>query len=354
MPHAADLGVTDVLDVVVNLYQLDGEVHGDEYKILCPVHPDSSPSADVNINTGLWSCWSCGAKGDLAGLGVDVLKKLPPKANARLKTEARNEIIELLKPSSPTKRLTVAQRKIELARTIHSPVAVRRNPLRLPPPRRYVAEPLDYMRERGFTNRTLKRWGVRFAPSQTLVKADGDEFTVKNNIAIPIRNAENKLQAWAYRATPESDDWQPKMIYTPMFDLSGNWFGIHLHHDEPEIFICEGPLDAMWLDQNGFPALAMMGSNHKNPRKFRMISHYKRVTVVPDYDHGGVMMTERLGSVLRGQVPVFVARWPKGVVERTGKEKPDPQDVRRKRDLELIISRTIPFQAWALKQSLPN
>lgn len=339
MPKAAQLGVGDVLHVVQNVFHIDGTVHGREYKMLCPAHLESSPSADVNIVTGLWSCFSCGAKGDLAHLGATVLK-IP-----------REEVIDLLKPDSAEAVQSSVKRKIELARTEAGSQTVRKRPYgRLPSPREYDAGPLTYMRNRGFDRATLRRWCVRFCDEDSLLKEDGKPFTITNTIAIPVKNAKDEMVAWCYRATERSGSWQPKVLYTPGFDLSGNWFGMDHHHDEDEIFVVEGPLDAMWLDQHGVPAIAMMGSGQNNPRKFRMLHKFKRVTIFPDYDSAGTHMVETLGSLLRGQVPVYVCRWPKGVVRRTEKEKPDPQDIRRAEDLKLVVSRAIPWGAWNLRR----
>ena len=36
----------------------------------CPVHADNSPSWSMNINTGLWICYACGATGNLSQLAL--------------------------------------------------------------------------------------------------------------------------------------------------------------------------------------------------------------------------------------------------------------------------------------------
>ena len=36
----------------------------------CPIHDDHSPSWSMNINTGLWLCYACGAKGNLSQLAL--------------------------------------------------------------------------------------------------------------------------------------------------------------------------------------------------------------------------------------------------------------------------------------------
>lgn len=37
---------------------------GDEVMALCPFHDDREPSLSINLETGLWNCFGCGAKGD--------------------------------------------------------------------------------------------------------------------------------------------------------------------------------------------------------------------------------------------------------------------------------------------------
>lgn len=33
-------------------------------KVLCPVHAETEPSCSVNVDKGLWRCFSCGEEGD--------------------------------------------------------------------------------------------------------------------------------------------------------------------------------------------------------------------------------------------------------------------------------------------------
>lgn len=358
MATAQKLGITDVLHVLADVYGLDFEVTKDEARFLCPnpKHQDTKPSTDCNLKTGLWSCFSCGAKGDLVGLGIYVLKGVVPSSLKLFEREQlREEIIELLKPGSPEQVATGIQQKIKHARDEREASvrpAVRRSTGRLPSPSDYDSSPLTYMRRRGFDRATCRQYGVRFAPEETLTKDDGDTFNIKDSIAVPIRDREQRLISWMYRKTDTSLDWQPRYLYTPGFDLAASWFGLHLHVDEPTIHVVEGPLDSMWLTQHGYPAVAMMGNNHSNPRKFRQLHDFKKVVVVPDYDSGGAFMAERVGSLLRGRVPVFVCRWPKAVVRRTGEEKPDPQDIKVARDIDLVVSRAIPWHVWCLRQGL--
>lgn len=49
---------------------------GTQAKALCPFHDEDDPSFSVDVRTGLWKCWSCGAKGNVRqfceGMGIRV------------------------------------------------------------------------------------------------------------------------------------------------------------------------------------------------------------------------------------------------------------------------------------------
>lgn len=62
---------------------LEGPNDNDECKFACLAHGDSTPSASLNIKTGLWKCFSggCGASGDAIDLYA-IIKQTPRKADA--------------------------------------------------------------------------------------------------------------------------------------------------------------------------------------------------------------------------------------------------------------------------------
>lgn len=41
------------------------KLRGDEVQVLCPFHDDKNPSLSINIKTGLFNCFACGASGDV-------------------------------------------------------------------------------------------------------------------------------------------------------------------------------------------------------------------------------------------------------------------------------------------------
>jgi hypothetical protein len=80
-----------MIDVEATLYGLSisGSLRGREFTGCCPMHeqrtgkPDSHPSWSINVDTGLFNCFSCGYRGtiltlisDLKGVSVDEAKGL--------------------------------------------------------------------------------------------------------------------------------------------------------------------------------------------------------------------------------------------------------------------------------------
>lgn len=326
---AVELGVANVEHVLTRLYQLEGTVRGDEFDMLCPVHEDTSPSVSVNLVTGFWHCFACGVGGDLVRLGRRVLP------------DSTDEDIEDLLHSRTTDAL------IALLDTVG---AMHRRPAsapELPVPHldAYPTGPLRELRRRGFTAATLSRWNVRYVPEQAL-EGQNRPFTIRASIGLPICDADGDVIAWCYRRTEASPEWQPRYLYTTHAPIADVWFGMQLHSPDrsPDIVVVEGALDAMWCDQCGIPAVAMLGSSMTGAKLGRLAS-YDSVTVLGDFDAAGAVAVRTIGQACGSRVPVRVARyarWMRGT---------DPQELSPV-DLELIVERAESWPRFVARQEL--
>lgn len=341
MPDAEDLGVSSVEEVLSDLLNITGITGGREIRFTCPDpnHADDDPSCYINSTTGFWNCFSCPAKGDLATLVCLVLDV------------DRKKALELLRPENPDAILASVQarsRKRKHAAVTEGKKRREKHVSPIPPPDEYEMGPLTELRKRGFRKSTLRKWKVRYVPSQPLVNPDtGKTFTITDSIGIPIMDEDGEtVLAWCYRRTKSSGDWQPKYLNTPGVEMAELAFGMDRYGAEPEIVAVEGALDAMWLDQNGIPAIGIMGSNSKNPKRIERLSRFKKVVIVADRDNAGRNMVDGLGSGLTSRgVPVFVARYLSFSVGS------DPQELSGV-DLELMVERAIPFRIWKRGGSL--
>jgi hypothetical protein len=338
MPVAAELGVDDVLSVLTDIYQLEGKIRHDEFRILCPhpKHQDHTPSADVNLGTGEWKCFSCGRAGDLIILGTYVLGK------------TREEVKQILSPDTAEGKIASITRRIAvITKQSSAPATKKKNPNYIPPVGSYHDGPLDYMLDRRLNRKTLRKYGVRFVRRQELLRTDQPSFEVTNCIGIPICDIHDEAIGWCYRATPDSEPWfrEIRYIYTPEVDLNSLWFGIN-HAKTKEIAITEGAIDSMWLSQLGIPAIAILGSNVRQPKKINQLSNFSRVTMFADRDQAGVQAVNFLGRALRQRgVPCMVVTYP------TWAHGKDPQEMPPV-DVELLYERAIPYTAWLHRESL--
>lgn len=348
MAKAVELGVDSVLDVLTVTFGLDGTLNGDEFKIHCPnpKHPDNSPSTDVNITTGYWSCLACGVGGDLADLGKRVMGK------------SRHEVIELLKPRSPEALLTAVQRKIA---SVVMPTARGRRKVSTALPGGYPSAVesqtacRELVAERGFHFDTLDKWGICYVKEQELVNKKGEPFTIHDSIAIPIRDSEGRLLSWCYRTTRKSPSWQPRYLYTPGTEPSEMWFG--LQHNHPgkvrNIAVGEGALDAAWIDQCSYPALGLLGSK-MGEKKINYLLNYDSVTMFADRDSAGAGWIHRIGMQIGNKVPLNVVLYSKTIVNTyttdENKGKLDPQML-MPIDIELSMETAISWGTYRLRSA---
>lgn len=326
---AQEIGVTSVKDVIEHMLGLEGVERGDEYEMLCPDpnHDDSRPSAAVNLVTGLWHCFACGRGGDLAGLVCCV------------RGGTRAAALESLKPNTPEALMALlevrlAKGKVQVSSGLSQPV--------VPPIDAYPDAPLDELLLRGFQPGTLRRWEVRYVPTATLQGKKGD-FNIMASIGIPIRDERGRLIAWCYRRTRRSPSWQPKYLITGGARVvKETWFGMDRHKGVEEIVVVEGAIDAMWCDQAGVPAVALLGAD-MGRRKLLRLQEFKQVTVLGDLDQAGVLAVKRIGQAVGHLTSVRVARYSSWM------QAGDPAELAQV-DLEIAVERAVPWTRWMMAQ----
>lgn len=62
----------DVTSSILDYYCIDYNPNLDQQSILCPVHDEDNPSCSLNLDKGLFHCWSCGAKGNMINLIMEM------------------------------------------------------------------------------------------------------------------------------------------------------------------------------------------------------------------------------------------------------------------------------------------
>lgn len=348
-----DFGL-DALNICRNVFHLEGEVIFSDLRILCPnpKHDDHEPSCYVLLKekregsrilpAGTWSCFSCKAKGDILSLGKFVLRK------------KRSEIRAMLEPGNANAQLAVLSSHLEsFLRPPHASLSAAeaeddyraRNWLEKDARslESYEDGPHDYLMRRGFSTKTIKKWGFRYVGA-AYVNTKKGRALIKRSLAIPVRDVNGSLAFWIYRRSDQSPEWQPKYLYTLGAPRSSVWIGEYWHWDRQEIVLCEGGLDAAWLDQAGIGALGIGGSG-VNVARARTLAHYDRVILFMDRDDAGQWATQQIGAALWEKVPVYIARY------RKNWEGTDPQSLDASQ-VRYAVEHAVSWPSWTLKQAL--
>lgn len=79
-----------------------------------------------------------------------------------------------------------------------------------------------------------------------------------------------------------------------------------LHERHPAIAICEGEIDAMFVDTHVMPAVGVPGATKWKPHWTRLFEDYDRVFVIGDGDSAGRKFCEKLTDLLPNGKPVIM------------------------------------------------
>jgi DNA primase len=301
------LPVLEIVGETVSLKRA-GTIH----KGLCPFHGEKTPSFVVTPERESWHCFGCGEHGDVFTFvmrrdGLDFREAL-----ARLAERAGVELSERTAAEDRhRKRLRDA---LEAAIAWYREVLLQA---------RQAERARAYLAERGFTDETLERFGVGFAPntwdaltrrlrergfSEAELSGAGlaspstrggvyDRF--RGRIIIPIRDASGRAIGLGGRILPDADG--PKYLNspaTPLFDKSRTLYAIDLAkasiRRERLAVIVEGYTDVMAAHQAGFTNVVASLGTALTRGQVELANRYAdAVALAYDVDLAGEAATQR-------------------------------------------------------------
>ncbi|HVI91242.1 MAG TPA: DNA primase [Dongiaceae bacterium] len=271
------VSITDVVGRKVRLIRRGHEASG-----LCPFHNEKSPSFTVSEDKGFYHCFGCGAHGDVIGFvmnsdGLDFrnsVEKLAGEAGLAVPQESPESRDRAEHQATLTSVMELAAKFFEAHLGASTGKAG-----------------LDYLKRRGLTPETIKRFRLGFAPdSRTALKAHLEKQTVPEALSIeagllikpedgngptydrfrgrvmfPILDRRGQVIAFGGRILT---DEKPKYLNspeTPLFHKGRVLYGLsHAQkaaRDKNEIIATEGYMDVIALAQAGFPqAVAPLGT----------------------------------------------------------------------------------------------
>ena len=287
-----------------------------KHKIHCPLHSDNDPSMHI-YEDGCFKCFQCGVSGDLLTfVGYYHFKN---QYNPAIHFTQVVDLIgslniaplvqrnEAHKPAQkPKERLSIALDDIY---QWHE---------------KMPAERREYWHSRYLTDSTVDRFmlgwdGYRYTiphlyrliPFGVKRRICPNDFTVKMNQrqrAIETLKAEH----------PEFDEKQIEKLapdkpvkYVSVKNSRSGIFNADILAAAHEVVICEGEIDAMLLDQCGFPAVSpTAGAGTWMPEWANLFSSVRRIWILYDNDKAGMDGAKQVWSTLRR---AKIVQYPAGV-----------------------------------------
>jgi len=290
---------------------------GSNYKGLCPFHSEKTPSFVVSEQKQIFTCFGCGASGDVIEFTKRYYNLEFSEAVEKLAAQYGIELRQFGHGDSQKKTQLYDLNK-KAARYFLDAFTKRANP------------GLTYMTGRGLTPQTLIRFGIGFADEtwdslyryftdqgvepallvelgliSKSTKSEGkyyDKF--RNRVMFPIINTRGKVIGFGGRVL---DDGTPKYLNSPessIFLKKNNLFGLNLTRQEINKKDCailvEGYMDVISLYQAGVRNVSASLGTALTENQAAMLKRYtKNVILCYDSDGAGRAAALRGMDILR-------------------------------------------------------
>jgi len=269
---------------ILDFANIKGQVRGDEFKTNCPFHTkrgfgeDKNPSFSINLEKGIYGCWSCKASGNIVKLVIELGL-----------TEPEN-IFEFLEPfvifdsgQSGSEGLSNRIKEILDKKEDEKPKLENYNKIYHPYFRKRKIHKKTVIKYRAGYNKRLKR------------------------IIFPIYNINKKVVGLVGRSINNTN---PPYLFSKNAPLKEILFGIQnfVLPDNKEVILVEGTLDQVWLYQLGYKNCLspMMTQFYDSQIELLSFLGVKKVILFFDNDRPGKYFTKFVVGHLIKRFKVFV------------------------------------------------
>jgi DNA primase len=330
-----------IVDVVGESVQL--RKAGTTLKGLCPFHGEKTPSFVVTPARESWHCFGCGEGGDIFSFVMRREGLTFPEALKRLAAKAGIQIDE--RTTRDDARKARLREVLEQAIAFYHVVLTQS---------KAGAPALDYLHGRGFTDETIQKFQLGWAPdgwdqmikmlqsrrnvdvadlaevgltsSRPNSRGAYDKF--RSRVIFPIRDASGAAVGIGGRILPgtkaATDSNAPKYLNSPatvLFDKSRTLYLIERARGEmrrgDEAVLVEGYTDALMAHQAGFENVVASLGTALTPAQVAVIARYAREIVLaydvdPAGQHagsiGGAELFKLIGSLAAEETGVEITR----------------------------------------------
>ncbi|MCB2083855.1 MAG: DNA primase [Sphingomonadaceae bacterium] len=243
---------------------------GHEWKACCPFHDEKTPSFTVSDQKGFYHCFGCGAHGDVIRWMTDQRGLQFMDAVKELAAEAGMEV--------PAPDPRSAQRAEQRA-GLHDVMQAAQDWFVRNLASNGGSGARDYLKSRGFNERTVERFGFGYAPAERqAMKAALSDFEepmliegglriavdekepydrFRSRLMLPIHDARGRVIAFGGRIL-EADTKAPKYLNspdTPLFDKGRTLYNLHragpVSRQSGRMIVVEGYMDVIALAAAG-------------------------------------------------------------------------------------------------------
>lgn len=306
---------------------------------LCPFHNEKTPSFNVNPVRNIFKCFGCGEGGDAVSFLMkhenisypESLRYIAKKYNIAVEeTEVSKEVIQ--------------EKQLADALFIINERALKFYQEQLFETDKGKSIGLQYFKQRGFREETIRKWGLGFAPeyrdalTKTLV---GEGYSIENlrkvgltssydndffrgRVMFAIQGLAGKPIAFAGRIM-QADAKAPKYINSPETEiyfkskiLYGLYHARKAVQQKDECILCEGYTDVISLHQAGIENVVASSGTSLTTEQIRLIKRFTpNIKILYDGDAAGIKAAVRgLDMVLEEDMNVKIVLLP-------NKEDPD-------------------------------
>jgi DNA primase len=324
---------------------------GTNYIGLCPFHNEKSPSFSVSPSKEIFKCFGCGKSGNSITFLMEhekisyteAIRWLAKKYNVEIEeTQTDPEYREQQQAADSLGIINIFARDFFGQQLLDTENG--------------KAVGLSYLKERGFSDETIKLFQLGYSPDdrdaftkEALNRKYNPEFLLRSGlvserngqyvdnyrdrIIFPIHNPIGKVIGFGARLIKKNDK-APKYINTPENELyvkSKILYGIHFARQtmdkQNECLLVEGYTDVISLHQAGITNVVASGGTALTPDQLRLVKKYtNNLTIIYDGDAAGVKAALRgLDLALEEGLSVQLVLIPDGedpdsYVRKVGKE----------------------------------
>ena len=321
--------IVDVIGSYVNLSKRSGaNLFG-----LCPFHNERTPSFAVNPSGQFYHCFGCGKGGGVINFIMEIENLSYPDAVRHLAARVGMEVPDDGYDKDSKRRARLLELNRDAAKFFYEQLSA-------PDGQNAVR----YMRERGISPQTAKRFGLGCAPDsweslrKEMAKKGYSDFelfdaglvkrgqrggfydTFRNRLMFPVIDVRGDVIGFSGRILGGDGAKYMNSPDTLVYNKSRNLFAMNLAKKSKNgyLLLVEGNVDVVTLHQAGFDsAVASLGTS-LTPEQARLMSRYtKEVIIAYDSDGAGQKAAQRaIGILERLDLKVRVLRM-------TGAKDPD-------------------------------